>query len=466
MRSRSITIALSGYAVGITVVFVVAVVAIRSLDRAADDRVHAMRNHELRVTFVERLRWRSELKVAAGRGYVITGDGAFREKLDQASASFKTLARDLRNLEDDPAAIALLAKASRAAAAYDEAQDRLRPEAGGGSSDIVNRFERELLPARNALSQAIDAYVERHRVLLEQAYAALERDRVRARTLALLSIGVGAALAAAMFWATTIILSRSRRVERDALARAKAALAARDEMLGVVAHDLRNPLSVISLKAELLRETSTVEKTRRTAETIQQVSQRMEELIRSLLDVAVIEAGRFSVAPVPCDLGEVVRDACGMFEGAAQAKAIALGVHAPTALPVMADRERVVQVLSNLIGNAVKFTPEGGKVRMEVRSDEEGCAVVEVIDTGPGIAPGDLDRLFDRYWKRDRGAVKGTGLGLFIARGIIEAHGGRIWAASRAGSGATIAFTLPPMRATLASSVDDSSIRPAARATL
>jgi signal transduction histidine kinase len=466
MRARSITIALSGYAVAITVVFVVAVVAIRSLDRADDDRVHAMRNHELRVTFAERLRWRSELKVAAGRGYVITGDVAFREKLDQASASFKTLARDLRTLEDDPAAIALLARASRAAAAYDEAQDRLRPEAGRASSDIVNRFERELLPAQNALSQAIDAYVERHRVLLEQAYAALERDRVRARTLALWSIGVAAALAAALFWATTIILSRSRRVERDALASAEAALAARDEMLGVVAHDLRNPLSVISLKAELLRETSTAEKTRRTAESIQQVSQRMEELIRSLLDVAVIEAGRFSVAPVPCDLAEVVRDACGMFEGAAQAKAIALAVHATTTPPVMADRERVSQVLSNLIGNAVKFTPEGGRVRIEVRPDEEACAVVEVIDTGPGIAPGDLDRLFDRYWKRDRGAARGTGLGLFIARAIIEAHGGRIWAESRAGSGATFAFRLPRARATTTSSVDDSSTRPTAQATL
>lgn len=131
MRARTITIALTGYAVAISVVFVVALIAIRSLDSAAADRLQAMRNHELRVTLAERLRWRSELKVAAGRGFVITGAAAFRQKLDQASASFTTLARDLRSVEDDRAALGHLTDATRASAAYDEAQDRLEPGAPG-----------------------------------------------------------------------------------------------------------------------------------------------------------------------------------------------------------------------------------------------------------------------------------------------------------------------------------------------
>jgi signal transduction histidine kinase len=105
------------------------------------------------------------------------------------------------------------------------------------------------------------------------------------------------------------------------------------------------------------------------------------------------------------------------------------------------DRERILQVLSNLIGNALKFTPPGGSVTVGVER-RGGEARVAILDTGPGIAPGHLPHIFDRFWKHDTPGVKGTGLGLFIARGIIEAHGGRVWAESELGHGARFYFTL------------------------
>jgi signal transduction histidine kinase len=434
---------LIAYALAIAMVLGVAVVAIRSLDAAAADRLDAMRTLEQKVTLVERLRWRSELNVAAGRGYIITGNAEFRHKLEDASGAFGTLWRDLRRAEDDRRSAALLDAAAEAAAAYDRGQRRLHEAMEGGRKEhLAERFERELLPARNALADAIDSYVERQRTLLEHAYELADTQRNSARALALASVAVVALIAAALVWLASRALARLRLREQDALRQAQAALVARDEMLGVVAHDLRNPLAVISMRASMLRETSTGERARRGAESIEKVAARMEHLIRSLLDVSIIEAGRFAVSPSRCEVAGVVRESLAMFEGAAAKKEIELVGAIEPGLDVHADRERVIQVLSNLLGNAVKFTPEGGRVELAVHGDASGVRFA-VTDTGPGIAPAHLDRVFDRYWKEGGGTVKGTGLGLFIARSIVEAHGGRISAASTPGFGATFTFTLP-----------------------
>jgi signal transduction histidine kinase len=171
----------------------------------------------------------------------------------------------------------------------------------------------------------------------------------------------------------------------------------------------------------------------------------MESLIRSMLDVTTIDARAFRVSPTTCSVAELLEETTEMFEQIAKSKRIELGCKQyEQNLAVHAERERVVQVLSNLVGNALKLTPQGGKVA--VLAYPEGAAVrFAVLDTGPGIPRESLPRVFDRFWKKDRPGIKGTGLGLFIAKSIVEAHGGRIEVDSELGKGARFSFTLPQL---------------------
>ena len=143
------------------------------------------------------------------------------------------------------------------------------------------------------------------------------------------------------------------------------------------------------------------------------------------------------------EVAALIAQTAEMFQTAASEKGIALRVEEPPAdLAVRGDSERIMQVMSNLVGNALKFVPRGGSVA--IKSEQRGAeAVFAVADSGPGVAAEDLDRLFDKFWQRRRSDTRGVGLGLAIARGIVEAHGGRIWAESRPGSGSTFYFTLP-----------------------
>jgi signal transduction histidine kinase len=197
------------------------------------------------------------------------------------------------------------------------------------------------------------------------------------------------------------------------------------------------------MKAALLRRTAESAKTRERAESIENVTRRMEYLIKSMLDVTTMEAGRFSVTPVRCDVKSLLRETSEIFETLAGSKQIQLQQkEAEPGLVVHAERERVLQVLSNLLGNALKFTPPGGNVVLAIARHDEGVRFT-VADTGPGIPDQYLPHIFDRFWKAEARGKTGTGLGLFIAKRIVEAHGGRIWAESEPGHGATVSFTLP-----------------------
>lgn len=222
--------------------------------------------------------------------------------------------------------------------------------------------------------------------------------------------------------------------------KAEAATLARDEVLATVSHDLRNPLGTIYTAATLLRDVPLQEDARRRqVEIICRTAERMEALIKDLLDVSRMEAGRFSIDPTPERTTSLMREAREMLANVAESNNVELAEADLHEAAVMADRDRVLQVFSNLIGNALKFTPAGGTVTLAAESCDDGVCF-HVRDTGPGIAPDDLPRIFDRFWHG--GAGGGSGLGLAIAKGIVEAHGGRIWAESD-GSGSRFSFTLP-----------------------
>lgn len=225
---------------------------------------------------------------------------------------------------------------------------------------------------------------------------------------------------------------------------AKRATFARDEVLAVVSHDLRNPLSSIAICARTLRAKPGVgEEETSMLTAIADATDWMGRLIHDLLDATAIEAGRLSIALRPEALGPIVESAVSMNAPEAAAKQLPISVDLTKGLPqVHADAGRIGQVIGNLLANAVRFTEPGGRIDIRARLDAPYIEV-SVTDTGIGIVPEEVPRVFDRFWQSHRTAGRGTGLGLAIARGIVEAHGGTIWLESVPGKGTTVSFTLP-----------------------
>ena len=220
----------------------------------------------------------------------------------------------------------------------------------------------------------------------------------------------------------------------------------RDEMLGVVAHDLRNPLNTIFMASQLLLElvpASDRPKEHRQLEIVTRAAGRMNQLIQDLLDVRRIEGGRLSLDTSPMDPRVVVGEAVELLRPIAQASSLRLETDILTGTPLVSvDPPRIQQVLSNLVGNAIKFTPPGGEISLRV-APVDGEVRFAVVDTGPGISPDALPHIFGRFWQGKPGDNRGIGLGLTIAKGIVEAHGGRIWVESKPGAGSSFYFTVP-----------------------
>jgi PAS domain S-box-containing protein len=226
---------------------------------------------------------------------------------------------------------------------------------------------------------------------------------------------------------------------------AREAIKARDEVLAVVAHDLRNPLGSIGLRAQalLLKLRADGSEVGRALASIRDAVKRMDDLIADLLDVTRMEAGHVVQERRKCVPGDIVAQAIETARPTAEAKALALEAKIEQGLPLVdVDSDRVLQVLSNLIGNAIKFTSSGGRIEVRAaRSD--GSISFAVTDTGTGIAAEEIPHLFDRYWQARRVDRRGLGLGLSICKLIVTAHGGTMSVESTVGRGSTFRFTLP-----------------------
>jgi signal transduction histidine kinase len=243
--------------------------------------------------------------------------------------------------------------------------------------------------------------------------------------------------------ATRIALSiENARLYQDA----RRAIEARQELLSFVSHDLRSPLMGILLTTESMLKAAPSPDRRASAKQIERVRRavlQMRHMIDDLLDVSTMESGRLSVNFGDYDATGLLEEALEMLGPLLGEKRLVFEVQ-PPAEPcrVRCDRERILQVFANLVGNAIKFTPEGG--RITVRAERSGGGVrIAIRDTGPGLPPSLLPHLFQRYWQADRAGRKGTGLGLYIAKGIVESQGGTIWAESSEPDGTTFCFTLP-----------------------
>jgi signal transduction histidine kinase len=245
-----------------------------------------------------------------------------------------------------------------------------------------------------------------------------------------------------------VVMNEVGRVTLDGLYdEAQKIIDAREEILRIVAHDLRNPLNTISMATTVLIEDPVPEPARVShLRIIQRSGERMNRLIQDLLSVTTIEAGRLSIAPEKMSVPELFREASETLGPLAKEKSITFTANVADDLPaVRADHARVLQVIGNLVGNAIKFTPAGGSITVSaIRAD--GKVQCQVTDTGPGIPAAQIPRLFGKFWQAKRGDGRGVGLGLAIARGIVEAHGGTIEVQSEIGKGSVFAFALPVWR--------------------
>jgi chemotaxis family two-component system sensor kinase Cph1 len=232
------------------------------------------------------------------------------------------------------------------------------------------------------------------------------------------------------------------------VAREKAAVQARDDLVAVVSHDLRNPMSVVVMQAALMQRllaedgSESNQRLLASANTIQRAGQRMTSMLGDLLELAKIEAGRYEVTRGRVVAEDMLQEVCELLRSLGQAKDVSLVYERAPGIIVSADAERIFQVFSNLIGNAVKYAPEHSTVRVGAKRLGEMCEFW-VTDEGPGVNPEQLPHLFERYWQAHPSARGGAGLGLYIAKGIVEAHGGTIRAEQESGLGATFRFTLP-----------------------
>jgi PAS domain S-box-containing protein len=238
-------------------------------------------------------------------------------------------------------------------------------------------------------------------------------------------------------------ISGRRKIEREL----RQAVEARDQILGVVAHDLRNPLGSALLAAGVLANMESQvdrrEETRVLVERIQRALGRAARLIGDLLDMSSIEGGRLRITVTRVDPADLAREAVDLLAPSAAAAAQELTLSCAPGLPaVRADADRMVQVLANLVGNAVKFSPAGSHIRVSV-SGERDTVRFAVTDDGPGIEAAQLPHVFDRFWQGTTADRRGTGLGLAIAKGLVEAHGGHLSVESAPGLGTTFTFTLP-----------------------
>lgn len=230
---------------------------------------------------------------------------------------------------------------------------------------------------------------------------------------------------------------------------ARVAIRKREDVLNVVSHDLRNPLANILMTAATLgmQLQPTTEQNRfllKQAGIIRRSAGRMNELIEDLLNLAKIEAGHLTPVKSFCPLDQVIDEVEETFRPLAEAKSIRFNVtRVPQTFQLECDLNQVLRVMSNLIGNAIKFTPEKGLIQVSAHKTENNEVCFAVSDTGPGIALQDIPHVFDRYWQVKTTAHQGTGLGLSIAKGIVEAHGGKIWVESELGKGTRFFFTLP-----------------------
>jgi signal transduction histidine kinase len=343
-------------------------------------------------------------------------DESLRTEREKADIAAETKHQSLEDEADEVVRIAR-ERADEVVRTARDSVDRERPESAGADAAFERERNREdviLARERSTADAVLDVERSRRKRYLA-AFLAVERE------------------------ATDQDLMDER-------ADADTVIATRDEFLATVSHDLRSLLGGLALNAQLMVEQASDSPLGammlKQASSSQRLLARMNRLVNDLLDMVSIDAGQLGLVKEQGDVRSILQDTLEAFEPIARAKGVALSADVEEQ-PLLArlDSDRIVQVLANLVSNAIKFTPADGLVSIRIHS-EEGDVRFSVSDTGIGIAEDDLAKVFERFRQvsKDR---RGLGLGLYISKGVVEAHGGKMWAESRPGSGSTFHFAVP-----------------------
>ena len=243
--------------------------------------------------------------------------------------------------------------------------------------------------------------------------------------------------------ATALHRARTYDAELDKRRHAELLAQAREDVLGVVAHDLRNPLNLIQMTAELMiDEVLPLAKRKEMLDIALRAAKQMNRLIDDLLDTVRLQAGRLSLDVEEVSVHAIMKQAEETYRPLAQRRHLHFETAAQDGAMVRADPARVSQIVGNLIGNAIKFSREDGSVKLRATSEDKQV-VFQVVDDGPGIPPDNMSHLFDNFWQARKNDRRGVGLGLAIVKELVEAHGGKIWVESNVDHGSTFSFSLP-----------------------
>jgi signal transduction histidine kinase len=375
--------------------------------------------------------------VSAYRAYVISHDARLLDRVREARTRTDDLGAQLSALARrvDP-------ETAQAAAVFDQ---RIREwhDSAAPRAEVDLQVYRARLPSLQDRFEATQEAAEHLEALLAQKTD--QRSREGATLIMYEDLGNVAFSLLAV--AAVLAVTRLARREQRARAAAEAAVRSRDQVVSIVSHDLRNPLNNVSMAASVLLGIRPAGEewvaARKQVEIIKRGSDRMSRMIQDLLDVARIESGRLSIERAPIAVESLMDEVATMMRPAVERRGQRLDRRVAVGLPaVSADRDRLLQVFSNLVDNAVKFTPAGGTITVTAEGDNSAVRFC-VSDTGSGIPAEQVPYLFDRFWQATRADRRGIGLGLSIVKALVEAHGGRMAVESNPGQGTTFRFSVP-----------------------
>jgi signal transduction histidine kinase len=377
------------------------------------------------------------VEVSAYRAYVISQDPNLLDRVRVARLRSADLGVHLSALAGrvDP-------ETAEAAAALDrrirEWHNTAEPRA-----EVDMRAYRPSLPVLQARFEATQDAAE----ALEAVLVRKTEERARTAGRLILYHDLGNVALSILAVAAVLAVTRLARREQRARARAESAVRSRDQVVSIVSHDLRSPLATVSMAATYLLDMPPTEegraKARHFLEMIKRGTVRMDRMIDDLLDVARIEAGGLAIERAKVTVESLMEEVATMLRPDVEKRGQRLDCRLAAGLPaVCADRGRLLQVFSNLVGNAVKFTAEGGTITVAAEAEQRAVRF-SVSDTGSGIAPENIPHLFDRFWQASRSDRRGIGLGLSIVKALVEAHGGHLAVDSVPGRGTTFAFSIP-----------------------
>jgi signal transduction histidine kinase len=397
--------------------------------------------YEKGVADAERLRYASERTVATARIYMLTGEPTYLAQMEQARLNLdgivKSLYRDKLSGEERTLLDAIRLNDN----AYRSVVDGLisiRKHTQNVNA-ITLQFESSVTPKREALDQSISSFSKS-----EENQMTLGQNKIKALSLRtgkfvviITSLSLALAIALAFTLAQTL-MNLYEKTER--------AYKLRDDLVSVVSHDLKNPIAAAKLSVGMilrrLASGGSPEQLSKLAEKIEEALDRSTALITGLLDLGKLEAGEFTLEKNRVDMKHLIHESVSVIQPLIDAKHIAFSIANEEGLIADGDYDRLTQVVWNLMGNAIKFTPEGGWIKLSIESFEREIKIC-VRDNGPGIEEADIAHVFDRYWQAKQTAKRGSGLGLAISKGFVEAHGGKIWVESKIGFGSAFYFTVP-----------------------